>query len=240
MIKNYLCKRGNIMKKNIITIISLIVVVTVIGLLSVNLFAGSSYVAEVTIFSDNTESLYGSSGIRIDMGKHAWITVRNISSSPITVGGISDVAPGKTVSVGAWGDKVAKEHNGVWYNLEAYKLSKDSAYYNNRVSMATSIGQDKLNSLNSFIKNNDNWSMFAPCSTFAAKAWNTVSGFKFKNPINPGKPSVEELAPNPKALSIMINNMDYPYKGYNARVNYDYAVYYAQGTGAPKISTVFR
>lgn len=61
--------------------------------------ARASNIAAVRIFADPTQSNIGSSGLSIDVGIHAWITVSNISSSTITVGKFN-VAAGKTMALG--------------------------------------------------------------------------------------------------------------------------------------------
>ena len=70
----------------------------------------SSAVAIMRIFAinDGGRSSFNTSG-------HAFLSIKNISSSTITVGGLS-VGSGKTVTVGTWGNK--NEHTGLWYNLE--------------------------------------------------------------------------------------------------------------------------
>jgi hypothetical protein len=63
-------------------------------------------IATLTIFADPTSSTIGSSGLSYDMGTHAFITVKNISTSNITVGKLGSIAPGKTVSIGTWVTKL--------------------------------------------------------------------------------------------------------------------------------------
>jgi hypothetical protein len=132
-----------------------------------------SYVAYVTIFADPTSSGGGSSSGSdgsFDFGTHAFITIKNMSSSNINVGKFSGIAPGKTMSLGTWGNK--SEHNGLWYDLESYFVYYNSAY-SGRVSVTVAIDQNALNILNSYVINNDYWSTFTNCSSFAVGAWNS-------------------------------------------------------------------
>ncbi|MCM3785178.1 hypothetical protein M3231_19575 [Neobacillus mesonae] len=127
-------------------------------------------VAILTMFSDGTDAGIGSSGSTF--GTHSFITVKNISSSAITVGGLSGIASQKTVSVGTWGNQ--DENKGLWYNLEALYVNNNSAY-KNRVSKSMYLTQTQLNSINTYIKNSDSWSHLNNCSTFAVGLWNSVS-----------------------------------------------------------------
>ena len=189
------------------------------GEITTQAYAG---IATLTIFADPSASTIGSSGLSYDLGTHAFITVKNISTSPITVGKLGSIAPGKTVSIGTWGNK--SEHKGLWYNLESYFVYKNSAY-KNRVSYSMALSDTSLSTLNTYIKNNDYWSNTTNCSSFASGAWNSVAVTSDK--ISAGLPNT------PKNLASNIKSK-WPtqYKtGYV--VPYDYVVYYAQGSGTP-------
>lgn len=183
--------------------------------------ATTTYVAVLQIFSDPTKTSIGSSGLNIDAGTHSFITVKNISSSNITVGGLSGIAPQKTISVGTWANK--SEHKGVWYNLEARLISDSSSMLNGRVSTTYKLTSDNLSTLSKCIKNNDWWYASQPCSYWAGFQWNGL----------PGTPSLEVGFPisTPKTLADSIKAIS----GYFtcAAVPYDYVVYYANGSGAP-------
>lgn len=103
---------------------------------------------------------------------HAFISVDNWSGRPITVGKLS-VPSGMSVSLGTWNDD--REHEGIYYNRE-FKLN-DRTYW----SYSEQLTDNKLSTLNSFILNNDSWSPSAPCSVFAARAWNSVQKLKFNS-----------------------------------------------------------
>lgn len=186
-------------------------------------------IATLTIFADPSASSVGSSGLNYDFGTHAFITVKNISTSNITVGKLGSIAPGKTVSIGTWGNK--SEHRGLWYNLESYFVYKSNAY-TKRVSYATALTEISLATLNTYIKNNDYWSNTTNCSSFAAGAWNAVAVSTDK--ISAGVPST------PKNLANNIKSK-WPTQyrvGYS--VPYSYIVYYAQGNGTPIKSTIYK
>lgn len=184
----------------------------------------SSNVASVRIFADPTQSNIGSSGLSIDVGTHAWITVSNISNSTITVGKFN-VAAGKTMALGTWGNKA--EHTGLWYNLESYLISKNSAY-GGRVSLRVDITQANLTTLNKHMVGYDKWSITTNCSSFAVSSWNKVCSTTLSaGVINTPK----NLANSIKAVS-----------GYSTghSVPHNYIVYYANGSGSPIASTVYK
>jgi hypothetical protein len=188
--------------------------------------ANDPIVAELRIFSDPTASLVGSSGLSMDVGTHSWITVKNISGSNITVGPWS-IASGKTIVIGTWGNK--SEHTGLWYSLEPYFISISSAY-SGRVSLTCQITANGLYQLSTKILFTDFWSPVKNCSTFAAECWNIFHA-------GTSKEIFLGIVATPKVLASIIKS----YSGYstNAAVPYDYAVYYANGAGTPKKSTVY-
>lgn len=198
---------------------------------SISPMASSSFVAILYVFSDPTSSTIGSSGLSIDLGTHSFVTVKNISTSNITIGGLSGIAPNKTVSLGTWGNK--SEHKGLWYNLESKFVNNNSAY-GGRVSIGWAITATDLNSLNSFVYNWDKWSLLNPCSSFAVNAWDSVLGQYPSYKIN-----AITCGGTPIKLANGIKN--HPMLSYTkgASVPYDYVAYYAQGTGAPKRSTQY-
>lgn len=95
-----------------------------------------SLIAVLTVFADPTSNGSGSSGGdgSSAFGTHAFITVKNVSSSNITVGKFSNIAPGTSMSLGTWGNK--SEHKGLWYELEAYFINASSSTYSARVSIS--------------------------------------------------------------------------------------------------------
>ena len=133
--------------------------------------ATGDVVAELTIYSDGTAvGTEGSIGI---IGGHSFITVKNESSSVISVGKLAGIAPSETVTVGTWGNK--KEHPGVWYNLESYFIHLDMSAYAT-ASLARTLTSSELKTLNNFISKHDSYNAVTNnCSTFASGAWNSVS-----------------------------------------------------------------
>jgi hypothetical protein len=195
---------------------------------STSALASDPKVAILTIFADPTYSPQQVSGFTFDGGTHAFITVRNNSSAPITVGRASGIQPGKTVSLGTWGNK--SEHRGLWYNLEAYFIYKYS-YYSGRISVSWLMSSEQLATLSSFIKTSDYWSSTSNCSTFAVNAWNKVVDYYAR--LSAGVPNT------PKNLA---NSIKSKYgSGYTTRaaVPYNYVVYYNNGTTLTK-STVYK
>jgi hypothetical protein len=209
-------------------IIKFLSVLAVLTFLTIPAVSAASNVAILTVFSDPTPRSIGSSGSTIDigLGAHSWITVKNIASTPITVGALNGIAPGKTVSIGTYGNQ--KEHNGIWYNLEARDIKYDNKKYSGRVSRTYSLTATQLNTLNKNIKNNDWWSLIHPCSYWAGMQWNAVVP---NVPLSIGIPST------PITLAITIKATS----GWTTRaaVPFDYPVYYANGAGTPKRSIIY-
>lgn len=177
-------------------------------------------VASLRVFADPTQSIYGSSGLQIDLGTHAWITVSNISDKNISVGKFS-IGPGKTLAIGTWGNK--SEHVGLWYNLESY-LIKNNSSYENRVSLRVDLSSTSLESLNSHILGYDTWSKVNNCSSFAVSSWNKVCSTKLS----------AGLINTPKNLANSIKSIDNYYEGFP--VPHNYKVYYAQEYDSPILS----
>lgn len=134
--------------------------------------ASDPVVAEVTIFSST-----GNDDSFINLNGHAFISVKNISSSTITVGKMN-VGPGLEITLGTRGN--AEQHTGMWYNVESYKINKLGSYPG-RASLTTKITQSDLNLLNVAIVYTNGWSIGAPCSSAAVKLWNTVSDIKLSD-----------------------------------------------------------
>lgn len=204
-------------------IVKTFAVLAIFVLLTMPALAASN-VAILTVFSDPTPSYVGSSGFSIDVGTHSWITVKNIASTYITVGALNWIAPGKTVSVGTWGNQ--KEHKGIWYNLEARHIRYNNAY-SGRVSRTYYLTATKLNTLNNHIKNNDWWYTIQPCSYWTCMQWNGVANSQLSS----GFPST------PKKLAASIRAR--PGWTTRAAVPYDYPVYYANGAGTPIRSKIY-
>lgn len=175
----------------------------------------SSNVALVTITSSTS-----SAGSSFSVDGHAWITVKNVSSSNITVGKLSQIAPNKSVTIGTWGNK--SEHTGIWYNLEPYiKTQLDSDAYSTRASLSMYVDSEGLTDVTNYIKNNDTWTTTHNCTSFAMGLWNSISSTTLSN----------GTFNTPLALYNSIKAQS----GYttNSPISWDYVVYYAQGTDTP-------
>lgn len=170
----------------------------------------SSGVAEMRIFADTEgESSFSTDG-------HAFLTIKNISTSNITVGGLI-VAPSKTVTVGTWGK--FSEHRGLWYNLEGYAVHVAGTDYSNSVSMKVVLSQSLLETVSTNIRNGDSWlAVTNNCSSFATRIWNSVCSDK----ISAGTPNTPTTTYN----SIKAYGTSYYRVG--ASIPYDYVVYYGQ------------
>ena len=188
-------------------------------------------VAVLTIFSDPASGGTGSSGGdgSSSFGTHAFITIKNVSNTSINVGKFSGIAPGRTMSIGTWGNQ--SEHKGLWYDLEEYFVFKYAAYPG-RISVSYIMTADQLTRLNSLVINNDAWTLTNNCSSFAARAWNTTVESAYS--LSAGFPNTpKNLASNIKSTFPSYYSVKYP-------VPYDYVVYYANGTGSPTRSAIYK
>jgi len=180
----------------------------------------TTYVAELTVYADSdSTSSWSTDG-------HAYISVKNISSSSIQVGQLTGIAPGNMVSVGTWGNK--DEHTGLWYDLEEYFTHYAGAFLDS-ASLTMQLTSSQLSSTNTYITNHDSWSVLNNCSSFASGLWNSVSS----TTLSAGTPNT------PSSLENSIKSKS----GYvNGKIlSYDYMVYYAQGSNNPPVqSTEFR
>lgn len=138
-------------------------------------YAYGDPVAKVTVFSDPNGTAY-SSGHEINTGSHAFISVKNISSSSIVVGNLT-VPVGKTITVGTWGNKGDEtgRDQGLWYGLEARFIATQANVYTGRISISLDVDEDGLSQLSKCIRQYDDWSLGNNCSSFARAAWNVVA-----------------------------------------------------------------
>ena len=144
-------------------------------------------IAELTIFSDGSKGVFNS-------GSHAFISIKNISSSNMKIGLIT-VNPNMEITIGTWANR--RPHKGIWYNLEAYFIARDDVY-DKRVSLTITIDHDEIDKINNFLNNYNTWTTMNNCSKFSTKIWNLVSNDKL---------SAGFLA-TPKKLSDSIKSKD--------------------------------
>jgi hypothetical protein len=110
--------------------------------------------------------------------------ITNNSENDITIGAVT-LKPGMNVTIGTFGNRQT-EHNGIFYNLEATKPSEMKSY----VSLQMNLDLDQISTINDFIADNDRWSIYNNCSSFASRLWNSVSdtelssGFWWNTPSN--------------------------------------------------------
>lgn len=176
-------------------------------------------VATIRLYSDDSETTYGSSGLEVDVGVHAWISVTNLTDTPLTIGDLVVPSTG-IVTIGTWENK--SEHNGIWYNLEGAYYS----YPSTTKHMTQLITMEQLQTLNTEIRksSNDTWGYLNTCSSFASKMWNLNADF----PVGAG------LINTPKNLAQnMLNNGALT----GTPVTTDLSVYYKGNN--PVLSTMF-
>jgi len=150
--------------------------------------------------------------------------VENISNSNIQVVNLTGITPYTYVSLGTWGNK--SEHTGLWYDLEEY-FKYHYGSYSGAVSISMNLTSSQLNTINSFAINHDTWTLTYNCSSFARDIWNSVSSIQLSTGIIN---TPYNLANSIKSVSGYRTGLAFPY---------NYVVYYANGTGAPRKSTIY-
>jgi len=179
---------------------------------------GSSPIAILKVFADPSEGSINIVGF--NAGKHSFITIQNVSNSSgnqgmnITVGAFENVEPGKSVSLGTYGN--ISEHKGLWYNLEAYRI-KNQNEYDNRGSIFMYLNESELKKVNDYIITHDRWTLTYNCAPFVCNLWNLVSPRKLD----------DGFIGTSAGLGKSIRT--YPDWKLNEPVIADYDVYYANG-----------
>lgn len=168
----------------------------------------ASSVAEMRIFADSSDDVESS----VNTSGHAFLTIKNISSSEITVGGLK-IKPNKTLSIGTFGNR--SENKGLWYNLESYYAYHEDAF-TNAVSMRVILDDSLLSTVSKNIINNDSWTLTNNCSSFATKIWNSVCS----DTLSAGTPKT------PDTLKTSMKKYGSSYYTIGATIPYDYVVYY--------------
>lgn len=106
-------------------------------------------------------------------GGHAWLLVKNVSSSAITVGN-KRLAPNVSMSLGTWGNLA--DGKGLYYNVELYVHQREkNRAFAGRVSLNTNLTGAEVSTLSSKVRALDSWSYTNNCSSFVQNAWNAVS-----------------------------------------------------------------
>lgn len=194
--------------------------------------APSTPVATLTIHSDFSAVGLGSGGL---IGGHSFLALKNISSSDITVGKMSKIAPQQHVTLGTWGNR--SEHVGLWYNLEAWFIHLNSIAFAT-VSDSISLTSSQLSTFNKWVLAHDDHggdglgAATNNCSTFAAGAWNSVA---------PGDHRVSAGFPNtPTGLGLSIMDLPGNTAGDAAAIPFDlFGVWYGRGNRQPALSNFY-
>lgn len=129
----------------------------------------------------------------LNFSGHSWLTVKNNSPYNVLIGKMT-ISPNETVSLGTWGNKI---HDGLYYNLEHYfDINYNS--YNNNSCYKKNMFIYQWNNINSVVLNNDSWSYFDNCASFAIDVWNAaMPQYSFSKP---------EI-PTPSQLKSQINSL---------------------------------
>ena len=131
-------------------------------------------VATINADDDIIMTIYAYDGVGeskfglINLG-HSFLSFENKTTETIMIGPF-DLGAGETVAISSWS---ISEHFGIWYNTENNYI-KYHDKYNGRVSVSVGLKIDCLETLNNFIKNNDNWYLTKNCTNFSVGLWNTL------------------------------------------------------------------
>ena len=147
-------------------------------------FAGTAQMSVYAI-STGTASALNVSG-------HAWISVKNTSSTNLTVLGFS-LKPGSELYLGTYGNLPLG--NGLYWSREPYAATNLGESFAGRASLTQDVSSSQLTTLTSWVKTHNLWTLINNCSWFAAAAWNTVA-------VN--KVSAGWLIPTPSLLKASI------------------------------------
>lgn len=182
-------------------------------------------VAIVRLFSDPTTLEENRIlGISIDRGRHAFLTVENISNHPIIIGKFF-LDPGKTFSFGTLSHGKTLEHSGLWYGLEARNIAVRNIY-GPRASIRCDITKSNLDTMNNKLPEFYNgWSYMKNCAFFASTIWNSISAVKI-------------TGRSPLTAKIVYDGIIKTCKhSFGVSVPYHYMVYHANGENQPIKST---
>lgn len=120
----------------------------------------------ITIYASNGS---GEGGFLIKSFGHAFIAIKNVSKEDILLGNYN-LKPEDEITFGAWG---IDDHFGIWYDIEA-QYQAYASRYEGIISLTTGIDIDKLDIINKYINEHDEWTFFHNCTYFARTLWNEV------------------------------------------------------------------
>lgn len=101
---------------------------------------------------------------------HSWISIENDTNESYFLGPYI-MEPGETVTVGIWGNL---GDAGIWYNVESYGID-EFGLFNGHVSIAETITEEELATINTYIARNDKWDIIYNCAVFVTEVWALVS-----------------------------------------------------------------
>ncbi len=103
---------------------------------------------------------------------HAYTSVKNISSSPISLGEGYELPAGATVTIASW---EFDAHGGVWFNIEPTYI--DQGWFVKRKSITRKVDVQGVARMNAYLSadDTDNWTLFHNCTHFAVGLWNEAA-----------------------------------------------------------------
>ena len=155
--------KSNLLKRSLALLLAVFMILTV----SSAVFAVSEDEGEIV--AEATYYCY------VKSPGHCWIYVENLTDETFTVG-IYELEPYGGVSVGTFGH-TRYDGWGIYYNIEAYV--QETHGIGKCTTFSEQLTREKLEKLSNTIYSYKNsWNYFRNCTSFAAKAWNSISSKK--------------------------------------------------------------
>lgn len=124
-------------------------------------------IATLTIFSYDGKSECKNG---INAYGHSFLSLKNNSSKMINVYGYQ-LETGKTVFFSWW---AVDKHMGIWFNLEPNYIKLYNRY-ETRYSVSIDLNIGDIETLNTFLSQNDYYTPLNNCSKMTLKCWNEVA-----------------------------------------------------------------
>lgn len=106
---------------------------------------------------------------------HSWVEIDNRLSHSIFINDY-EIKPGELLTISAWG---IEDHFGVAYNVEPAFANKYGRY-KERQSISINIDENKLKTIEQYIKDHPKWKFTQNCSYWSLTLWNEIVPDEYK------------------------------------------------------------
>lgn len=182
--------------------------------------SGSSFLSDTSFYDFTQANMQGPENSGYMNVGHSFLAIWNYRTESLTVGNYV-VNPSEILTIGTWASNNTRPHNGIWYNLEAWKI-RNTNDMNDRVSLRENISLQQVSIIGSYLTDStfDSWDLLGNnCTFFATTVWNRVSTRQVSNGNWPGYPS---------AVSVSIKSQSVYYTA--DHINFHGRVGYYDGT----------